>query len=602
MSSIRGNGQPNRGKNVAGNSNFDADQLNQAVHAVNLDSSQDDGWEVISKKNKNKAGNSAASKQWATQTSKPNPRSQSDAQRTGGRGNGQVRPPNNAWANQMGGRGGAGNNNAPSNAIAPPLMSGWNWNSRPANAWQLGNDTGRSANVPTPEPTVQEDVEGGNESEEADESDDELHSDEYDSDESPKSHEEKKKNRWYSEFFATLDTLTLEQINEPTRQWHCPACQNGPGSIDWYKSLQSLVTHAKTKGSKRVKIHRDLAVILEEELRRRGTSVVPAGESFGQWRGLNEVVKDKEIVWPPMVMIMNTLLEQDEHEKWLGMGNKELLDYFGSYEAVRARHSYGPRGHRGMSVLIFESSAVGYTEAERLSKHFEHQGTDRDAWDHRRTLFYPGGKRQLYGFMATKRDMDLFNQHSQGKTKLKFELVSYQEKVVNQLKQMNEDNQQLHFYKNRVGKEKMHSKALEESLGLVSQQLRKSEKERLMIRERTQKFHEQNQEEMDILEQFFDDQLKLIKESRNAKEGEFEKLQLELLMKVEQASSAVNLQKKEAKLEELKEFEEEKEKLTKLYEEQIAEEKSAHRKKVLELEQGFNIELTRLMENYTPKS
>ena len=44
------------------------------------------------------------------------------------------------------------------------------------------------------------------------------------------------------------------------------------------------------------------------------------------------------------------------------MGNQELLDYFGEYAATKARHSYGPAGHRGISVLIFESSAVGYME------------------------------------------------------------------------------------------------------------------------------------------------------------------------------------------------------------------------------------------------
>ena len=60
-----------------------------------------------------------------------------------------------------------------------------------------------------------------------------------------------------------------------------------------------------------------------------------------------------------------------------------------------------------------------------------------------------------------------------GKSKLKFELVSYQERVVNQLKQMNEDNQQLNYYKNKIAKEQKHSKALEESFTLVSQRLRK---------------------------------------------------------------------------------------------------------------------------------
>ena len=96
------------------------------------------------------------------------------------------------------------------------------------------------------------------------------------------------------------------------------------------------------------------------------------------------------------------------------MGNQELLDYFGSYDAVKARHSYGPQGHRGMSVLIFEASGGGYLEAKRLHEHFMDQGTDRNAWDYRRILFHHGGKRQLYGFMAQKEDLDIFNQHSRG--------------------------------------------------------------------------------------------------------------------------------------------------------------------------------------------
>lgn len=603
MSSKRGGGQSNnkpspKGKNIAGGSNYDVDQLNQAVQDVNLDSSQDGSWEVISKKNKNKTGNGASSKQWTPQAPKPNAWGQPG---NGGRGNGPVRAPNNTWAAQTGGRGGGANNynyNPPSNTIPPPLQTGWNWNARPNNAWQLGNQP--SPVVPE---VVQEDVEDHNIIEEIDASDDddELLTDEYDSDESPKSHEARKKNKWYCDFFGTLDTLTVEQINEPTRQWHCPACQNGPGAIDWYRSLQSLVTHAKTKGSKRVKIHRDLAEILEEELRRRGATVVPAGESFGKWRGLNEGVKDREIVWPPMVVIMNTKLEQDEHDKWLGMGNQELLDYFGSYEAVRARHSYGPKGHRGMSVLIFESSAVGYTEAERLSKHFEHQGTDRDAWNHRPILFYPGGKRQLYGYLATKQDLDLFNQHCQGKSKLKFEMVSYQEKVMNQLKQMNEDNQQLNWYKNKIVKEQKHSKALEESYDVISQRLRKTEEENKIVRERTQRYHEQNKEEMDYQEQFFKDQLKVIQDARNAKEGHFDKLQKEERMRVEQSYSVVDPEKRDEKLEEMKEFEEEREKLMKLHEKKKADMKSRHWKEEIELEEGFNTELTQLMDKYTPK-
>ncbi|GJS84671.1 protein suppressor of gene silencing 3 [Tanacetum coccineum] len=576
----------NKDKGIVGNSDFDVNQLNQVVQDVNLDSK--DGWAVFSKKNKNKGGNVAAAA--SIQAPKPNPWVQ-----PGGRGGAMVRPPTNVWANPAGGRGGAVNYNPAPTAIPPPLQTGWNWNSR------LNNHPARRAVMGIPQPpAVEEDVVDESDDDDDDGSDDEVLSDEYDSDERPKSHEERKKNKWHAEFFITLDKLTVDQINEPDRQWHCPACKNGPGAIDWYKSLPSLVTHARTKGSKRVKIHRDLAELLEEELRIRGALVVPAGESYGKWKGLNEVVKDKDIVWPPSVVIMNTKLEQDENDRWLGMGNQELLDYFGSYQAVRARHAYGPRGHRGMSLLIFETSAVGYTEAERLSKHFEDQGTDRDAWEHHPQLFYPGGKRQLYGYMATKRDMDIFNQHSQGKSKLKFEMVSYQEKVVDQLKQMNEDNQQLNWYKNKVAKEQMHSKALEESFGLVSQKLRKTEEENRQVRERTKLLHDQNKEEMDYQEQFFKDHLKVIQDSRTEKEVRFDKLLQEARKRVDQAYSAMDPQKRDEKLEEMKEFEKEREKFMKTHEEKMAEMKTRHWREVLEMEAGFNTELNQLMAKYTP--
>ena len=97
------------------------------------------------------------------------------------------------------------------------------------------------------------------------------------------------------------------------------------------------------------------------------------------------------------------------------MGNQELLDCFSDYAALKARHSYGPQGHRGMSVLIFETSAAGYLEAMRLHKHFKEQGRDREAWDRCQNPFVPGGKRQLYGYLASREDMDIFNRHSAGR-------------------------------------------------------------------------------------------------------------------------------------------------------------------------------------------
>ncbi|XVF68110.1 hypothetical protein PTKIN_Ptkin10aG0176700 [Pterospermum kingtungense] len=317
-----------------------------------------------------------------------------------------------------------------------------------------------------------------------------------DSDEDEKSHEARKKSKWFNSFFEILEKLTVEEIISPVRQWHCPACQGGPGAINWYRGVLPLMTHSMTKTTRRAKMHRVFAELLVEEMRRRGTLIKPDNDAFGRWEGLNERAADHEIVWPPMVVIMNTRYEQDENSKWTGMGNQELLNYFGSYAAVKARHSYGPQGHRGMSVLIFESSAAGYLEAARLHKHFKEQGRDRDAWDSSRVPFCPGGKRQLYGYIAVKEDLDIFNRHSQGKSKLKFETRSYQEMVESQIKKINDDGQQLTRLKKKVGQEQQHSQVLAESLSRISEKLRQTAEENFIVKQQNRLQHEQNKEEV----------------------------------------------------------------------------------------------------------
>lgn len=77
------------------------------------------------------------------------------------------------------------------------------------------------------------------------------------------------------------------------------------------------MSHAKSQKKARLKLHGEFASMLEENLGRRGASAAPAGEVFGKWQGPKNMTIDHEIVWPPMVIVMNTRLDHDENEKVL---------------------------------------------------------------------------------------------------------------------------------------------------------------------------------------------------------------------------------------------------------------------------------------------
>ncbi|KAJ3671587.1 hypothetical protein LUZ60_007666 [Juncus effusus] len=587
------------------------------------------GWEVISKKSKNRTGPTSQTGPGLTRPTGPGltrpsaPNAWSGRSSNGsGRGYPNPNPVHNPWPVTPDPRKKAGRGNPrpqllpvqytgqpqPVNPVVqPPLAQGWNWAARARPAGQPQVQVGYPPqDFSDPEPDNESDdaeEEDDDDDDLADDSDDDL-SDDYDSDTSRKSFGTRKQNKWFKTFFDEIDKLSVDEINGQTRQWHCPACANGPGAIEWYRGLQPLMTHAKTKGATRVKLHRELASLLEEELRRRGTSVIPVGEQFGKWKGLNETTTDHLIVWPPMVVIMNTTLDKDDNDKFIGMGNQELLDYFSTYAAKKARHSYGPRGHRGMSLLIFDSDAVGYLEAERLHKHFESERTDRDAWDRYPRLFLPGGKRQLYGFLAKKEDLDCFNQHCQGKSRLKFEMKSYQEMVVGPMRQMNEDNQQLHWLQRKVVKQEQRSKVIEQSFEVVSKRLRDSAREIALVRGRTRKHHEETKEEMAQQEHFFKDQIDRVQKAIEDKERDFE----DLLQTQRARATASN--NEDQKIREdmerfiasqdkgLEEFVKEKDELIKAHEEEKMTLRREFLSKEVELERKLDASLTALMEKF----
>ncbi|CAN6458689.1 unnamed protein product [Victoria cruziana] len=335
-----------------------------------------------------------------------------------------------------------------------------------------------------------------------------------------------KKSKRFRAFFEFLESQGTEQINEGSCRLHCPACKGGVGAIEWYRGVQSVLNHAKNVSSKRVRLHRKFAEVLERELKQRGARLVVRmdDEPFGKWKTCQEM-NDDDIVWPPMVIVQNTRLEKDENDKWIGMRNEVLQELFKGYKVRNAKNAYGPGGHRGLALLRFDSSAVGFLEAERLHKHFSKERRGRAEWESPHARMFSMGKRVLYGYLASKEDMDFFNKHSKGKQKQKFEIKSYHEMVVEPLKKMGEDNDELLKLQQKDVENQEVKKTLEATCSIIERNLYINEMEIKNLRRRDMELHEDNRKRMDDLDQSYGRVVAELAEELEKKERVLEKMQ-----------------------------------------------------------------------------
>ncbi|XP_037491145.1 protein SUPPRESSOR OF GENE SILENCING 3 [Jatropha curcas] len=145
--------------------------------------------------------------------------------------------------------------------------------------------------------------------------------------------------------------------------------------------------------------------------------------------------------------------------------------------------------------------------------------------------------------MALKEDVDSFK----GKRKLKYEMRSYQEMVVNQIRQMSKDNYQLLWLKNRVAEQQRHVEVLEESNTMYKEKLQMVTRDMDILRSKANVHHGQTMEEMQFLEQFYEDKIRNL-ESGNDKDGDFDEI------KSGQEQELVNIQDTENETQEVAEI------------------------------------------------
>ncbi|XVF28844.1 hypothetical protein REPUB_Repub15cG0067100 [Reevesia pubescens] len=90
------------------------------------------------------------------------------------------------------------------------------------------------------------------------------------------------------------------------------------------------------------------------------------------------------IMWPPVVIVHNTITGKGKDGRMEGLGNKamdsKLRDLgFGS---GKSKAVYGREGHLGITVVKFAGDQAGLKDAVRLAEYFEKENRGRKGWSH----------------------------------------------------------------------------------------------------------------------------------------------------------------------------------------------------------------------------
>ncbi|GBG78421.1 hypothetical protein CBR_g26449 [Chara braunii] len=342
--------------------------------------------------------------------------------------------------------------------------------------------------------------------------------------------------KFYGGFMESLRKMDTDRFDSSSCEGCCPVCK----TVDHFVKLSSFEQHAKTKKSRR-RAHQAFAIAIARlrEARAKEGSSSKLSSAAQIWRSL-EASADVQIVWPPWVIVQNTRKDKDASGKWVGMGSNELRPLFKQYVIEKEKHSYGPDGHRGMSALEFESTPAGYLAALDLDEHFRNEGKGRKEWESARRVLSgsvnnDGSQKNLFGYLATEKDITEFNRHCSGKKNqraIKYNMVSRREMVIEPQRCKDEESRNIDELKSRAMIAQETAYSLERQKKEAERQKKEAEQRYSQATEElnTQRDWFRGQEEvhrskMEALRRFHEEKLKHAQEAQEQKVRELLKRQ-----------------------------------------------------------------------------
>lgn len=215
---------------------------------------------------------------------------------------------------------------------------------------------------------------------------------------------------------------------------HCIVC--GRSSKEFF-DMHSLIMHVYNSDNcdlivDHLGLHKALCILMGWNYRTvpdnmKAYQLLPADEAAANL--------DELILWPPLVILHNTLTGKYKDGRVEGMGNRAMDNYIRELGigGGKSKSLYSRGGHLGITLIKFAADRSGLEEAMQLAKYFEKDDLGRKGWARVESLVLgkdeennpnlvkvdqkTGEKKRIfYGYLANVSDIDKIDFDTKKKT------------------------------------------------------------------------------------------------------------------------------------------------------------------------------------------